>query len=87
MSIKISIEKLCTLHYTRNQVIFAEDQQHIDCMFRKLNAEYTTRNQTLNKQKAEYIASVRAEKDMILDRDAVKRTVLEVPRHEGDQHR
>jgi hypothetical protein len=38
MGITIGDDKLSTLHYADDQVIFADDEQDIHHMFRKLNA-------------------------------------------------
>ena len=73
MGISIGNEKLFTLHFADDQVVFAEDEDDIGYMVRKLDEEYEAWGLKINMEKTEYlIVGSNDRNNLILDQAEIK---------------
>ena len=72
MGIAIDDDKLFTLHFADDQIIFAEDEYDIEYMVKKLDKEYTEWGLTINMDKTEYLVVGGDSKNLKLDRRIIR---------------
>ena len=71
MGVPIGDDKLFTLHFADDQIIFAEDEYDIHYMMRKLDKEYEEWGLTINTEKTKYLVAGGVSRDLILDRGTI----------------
>lgn len=74
MGVSIGDDKLFTLHFADDQVIFAEDEDDICYMVRKLDDAYHDWGLTINTEKTEYLVAGANDRDLVLDRGTIGST-------------
>lgn len=74
MGVSIGDDKLFTLHFADDQAIFAEDEDDIFYMIRKLDDAYHDWGLTINMEKTEYLVAGANDHDLELDRGTIGST-------------